>query len=130
MSLRDKFFKAMRYSPTEETAGAKGFGAPLHIAYETRELPGAGARQIAYETLALPMYTPIGWGVANRAEIRTSDSAPVQYQQQAIGIQSLFYNGNPSGQFVNEPLVNTDAAQSGGLIVPQYPNPMANELPT
>ena len=119
-----------RFTPFAQTAGAKGFGAPLHIAFERRELPGAGALQYAFETLALPMYTPIGWGVANKSEIRTSDSSPTVYQQQTIGIESLAYNGNLSGQFVQEPLVNTNDATNAGLLVQNYPPVGVNELPT
>lgn len=109
-----------RITPWNETPGAEGFGAPLHIAFERRELPGSGARQYAYDTLALPLYTPIGWGVANRESFDAYGS-PIVAWNQTIGIESLVYNGNYSGQIVSQPLLNTDSPMGNSdLIVTQF----------
>lgn len=108
-----------RLTPWDETAGAEGFGAPLHIAHEYRPLPGSGARQYAYETLALPMYTPIGWGVANKDSFDPMGGPVVQWNQ-TIGIESLTYNGNYSGQVVSQPLLNTDSNDNSDLIVASF----------
>lgn len=108
-----------RVTPFSETAGAEGFGAPLHVAFEYRELPGSGARQYAYETLALPMYTPIGWGVANQQSFNPYGS-PVVAWDQTLGIQSLIYNGNYTGQITSAPLFNTDSADNSDLVVAAF----------
>lgn len=118
--------KRERITPFKETAGAEGFGAPLHVAFEYRELPGSGARQYAYETLALPMYTPIGWGVANKQSFNPVGS-PVVAWNQTLGIESLIYNGNYSGQIVGQPLLNVDSNDNSDLLVNAYSN--SNELP-
>lgn len=110
--------KKHRVTPFAETAGAEGFGAPLHIAFEYRELPGSGARQYAYETLALPMYTPIGWGVANKQAF-AAFGTPVVAWDQTIGIESLIYNGNYSGQITTAPLLNTDSGTDTEMPVTQ-----------
>lgn len=107
-----------RITPWEETPGAEGFGAPLHIAFEFRPLPGSGARQYAYDTLALPMYTPIGWGVANKDSFDPNQGAVAW--DQTIGIQSLAYNGNYSGQVVSQPLLNTDSNDGSDLVVASF----------
>lgn len=121
--------KREKLTITPETIGANGFGAPLHISYGYRELPGSGARQYAYDTLALPMYSPIGWGVQNKQSFDPSGS-PVVGWDQTIGIESLFWNGNPSGQVVGQPLVNADSPNNpDGLIVAAFNAPGANELP-
>lgn len=118
-----------RISPWAETPGAEGFGAPLHIAFEFRPLPGSGARQYAFETLALPMYTPIGWGVANTDSF-DPQGGPIVNWDQTIGIESLIYNGNYSGQVVSQPLLNTDSTGSDDLVVagfgPSYTLPDNN----
>lgn len=111
--------KKHRVTPFSETAGAEGFGAPLHVAFEYRELPGSGARQYAYETLALPMYTPIGWGVANQDAFEPFGS-PVVAWSQTLGIESLIYNGNYSGQITSSPLLNTDSADNSDLVVAAF----------
>lgn len=127
MGIFDKVLE--RFSPTPETAGAEGFGAPLHIAFEYRPLPGSGARQYAYETMALPMTTPIGWGVQNQQSFDPTGS-PIVAWDQTIGIESLFYNGDPSGQIVGQPLVNVDSSQpADGLQVAAFMGAGANELP-
>ena len=125
------FNRGPRHSPTPHTAGEEGFGAALHIAFEKRFLPEAGALQYAYETLALPMYSPSGPSVVNKAEILAVGS-PILYQTQAIGIESLAYNGYLSGQFTSEPLIDLSAAIESGLIVPGIDagSFAANELPT
>lgn len=111
--------KPHRVTPFAETAGAVGFGAPLHVAFEYRELPGAGALQYAYETLALPMYTPIGWGVANKESFAAFGS-PVVAWDQTLGIESLIYNGNYSGQIVSAPLLNTDSNDNTEMPVTEF----------
>lgn len=108
-----------RITPFAETAGAEGFGAPLHVAFEYRELPGSGARQYAYETLALPMYTPIGWGVANKQAFSPFGS-PVVGWDQTLGIESLIYNGNYTGQVVSAPLFNTDSTDDNSMVVAAF----------
>lgn len=108
-----------RITPWEETPGAEGFGAPLHIAFERRELPGSGARQYAFETLALPMYTPIGWGVANKDSFDPNGS-PIVGWDQTIGIDSLIYNGDYTGQIVSQPLLNTDSTDNSDLVVAAF----------
>jgi len=102
-----------------DTPGVDGFGAPLGIAYEYRELPGSGARQYAYDTLALPMYTPIGWGVANKQAFQAYGSPIVGYEQ-TVGIESLIYNGNYTGQITSAPLFNTDSNDNSDMVVNAY----------
>lgn len=116
-----------RIEPFTDTIGEDGFGAPLHVAFEYRDLPGSGARQYAYETLALPMYTPIGAGVANAGAFDAFGS-PVVAWQQTVGIESLIYNGNYSGQITSTPLFNADANDNSDLIVNAWSNQY--ELPT
>lgn len=110
-----------RITPFTDTPGEDGFGAPLHIAFEYRELPGSGARQYAYETLALPMYTPIGWGVANAGAFNAYGS-PIVGWEQTLGIQSLIYNGNYSGQVTSTPLFNADSTDNSDLVVNAWSN--------
>lgn len=108
-----------RVTPWAETPGASGFGAPLAIAHEFRPLPGSGARQYAFETLALPLYTPIGSGVANKDSF-DSFGSPIVGWDQTVGIQSLIYNGNYSGQIVATPLLNTDSNPDADLVVAAF----------
>lgn len=118
--------KPERISKFNETAGARGFGAPLHLQFSKRDLPGSGARQYSYDTLALPRYTPIGWGVQNQ---RSFDpyGAPILYWNQTIGIESLVYNGNYSGQVTTTPLYNADNNAGNADILPAF---QGAELPT
>lgn len=102
-----------------ETAGASGFGAPLGVSYEFRELPGSGARQYAYDTLALPMYTPIGWGVANKQSFDAYGS-PIVGWEQTVGVESLIYNGNYTGQVTSTPLFNTDSNDNSDMVVSAF----------
>lgn len=71
--------------------------------YARRSLPGPGSGNIAFETLALPEFTPIGAGVANQQQFRTL--TPATYVPHLIGVQGI--GGLIPGQVFGTPLVNT-----------------------
>lgn len=126
MPLWDKLFGNERIEPFTDEIGENGFGAPFHIAFEYRELPGSGARQYAYETLSLPMDTPIGNAVAN-VDSFDAYGSPIVGWEQTYGIESLIYNGNYSGQVTSTPLFNVDSVDNSELLVNDYFN--NNDLP-
>lgn len=88
-------------------AGSYGFGGPLHYAYGYRELPGAGAMQVAFDTLCLPRYSPFG-GVANRAAFDPNCNAMVQLH--GVVLDSIGGPGINTGGFYAAPLNNVNPA--------------------
>jgi hypothetical protein len=131
-----RFLKGQFGHPRHEiganTAGGNGFGAPYKQAWEYRPLPGAGAQQWAWTTLALPRYTPIGWGVRNKRQLAATASCPVMVAFQGATIspvQGSPVMGQQTGQFVTQPLLDVTIAEQNGLaIAPQAPG--AYEFPS
>jgi hypothetical protein len=106
--------------------GNFGYGAPYHQAWEYRQLPGAGALQWAWETLALPLYTPIGAGTRNQRQFKATASNPVMVAVQGITIQPLGgspIQGDLTGEFVTQPLMDVQQAEASGIVYPSYNAP-------
>jgi hypothetical protein len=113
-------------------AGENGFGAPYHQAFEYRPLPGAGAGQWAWETLALPMYTPIGAGTRNKRQFAANEGG-IYVAVQGITITPLGgspIGGDLTGQFTTQPLLDVQQAEASGIQTPAYASPAnINEMP-
>lgn len=113
-------------------AGDAGFGATYHQAWEYRPLPGAGANQWAWETLALPMYTPIGTGVRQQRQFRVN-AGGVMVAVQGMTIAPLGgspIGGDLTGQFVTQPLLDIQQAEGAGIQTPAYQTtPNSFEIP-
>jgi len=110
----------------DAVAGRNGFGKPTQYAFGKRRTPEGGANPYAFETLQLPMYTPIGWGVANKADFRSTMSAPVVHIAQGVPPDSLGNPGILSGQFVSQPLLSATTRNPGQLDVLANYNPQRN----
>lgn len=95
-------------------APTTSFGAPHPGAHYTRRanVLGQGANVWSYDTLALPLYTPIGGGVPNKRYFNKLASSGVMYQTKGITITTLGSPGNLSGSFNSTPLLNIDAPSS------------------
>lgn len=111
----------------DPTSGSSGFGAPLHLVFTQRDLPRGGMGSVSFDTLALPRTTPIGNGVANKMQFKTTPSCPVMFQRQGFTIDRLGNPGIPSGQIVTQPLIDTQSAAALGIIVPGIPS---HDIPT
>lgn len=70
--------------------------------YTRRELPGPGSENIAYETLALPFFTPIGPGISNASQLYNNTGAG--FISHVIGINGL--GGLISGQMYSTSLAD------------------------
>jgi hypothetical protein len=130
MSLWKRFTRGKRGHARHEigAAGANGFGAPYHMAWEYRPLPGAGANQWAWETLALPMYTPIGAGTRNRRQQMTRGGVMVAVQGVVLtDLAGAPVGGTLTGQFTTQPLLDVTQAEAGGIQTPAYTAP-ANQF--
>lgn len=128
MSIFRRFTRGIRGHDRQEigAAGDAGFGNQYKQAWEFRPLPGAGAGQWAWETLALPTYSAIGWGVRNRRQFRASASNPVMVAVQGITLTDL--GGAPiggilTGQFNTQPLLDVQQAEAAGIQTPAYSAP-------
>lgn len=100
---RDK--AATENTPFARAKGAQGFGAPLHYSWGWRELPGAGAGQYAFETMALPRYSPIGNGV--KTDQGWMYDQPVLYALQGVNLEAIGAPGVKTGGFYAAPLTDT-----------------------
>lgn len=110
----------------DPVAGSNGFGEALHLVHEKRALTlGEGANVYAFETLLLPTYSAIGWGVQPRRQLRPNGGA-VLAATQGITLQTLGDPGNITGMFVSQPLVNIS---DNSPTLNATPNPQANVLP-
>ncbi len=126
-----RFLKGSRGHDRHEfgvgAAGDAGFGAPYKQAWEYRPLPGAGANQWAWETLALPLYTPIGSGVRQRRQFMTGERAGgVMVAVQGVTLAPLGgtpIGGDLTGQFVTQPLLDVQQAEAAGIQTPAYAAP-------
>lgn len=113
-------------SPRYEIGGAGpdfGIGVPYKRVWEHRDLPGAGANQWAWETLALPMYTPIGAGTQNKRQFRATASNPVMVAVQGITIVPIGgapIQGDMIGQFMTQPLMDISQAEGSGIVYNPY----------
>lgn len=105
--------------------GDGGFGAPLHLAYDQRQLPRGGAMSIAFETLALPRYSPIGWGVANKRALRATQQG-IAYQHQGVTLGNAAGPGILTGGLVTQPLLDT----SNSPTPPLYDAPASYMIPS
>jgi hypothetical protein len=75
--------------------------------YRRKALPGPGSNNIAFETLALPEFTPIGPGIANHHQFQLLTRPTLAPHM--IGVQGL--GGLQHGQVYGTRLINT---QTGG----------------
>lgn len=122
--MLSRFTKGLFGHPRHErghigAAGDAGFGATYKQAWEFRPLPGAGALQYAWQTLALPLYTPIGAGVRNQRQFRGTQSAPVMVAVQGTTlapIQGTPIIGEQTGQFTQAPLLDIQQAEDYGFV--------------
>lgn len=134
MSMWRRFSKGLRGHDRHEigAAGQSGFGAPYHQAWEFRPLPGAGANQWAWETLALPMYTPIGAGTRNKRQFFTNMGTMVAVQGVVLtDLAGAPVGGDLTGQFVTQPLLDVTQAEASGIQTPAYSAaPNAFEFPS
>lgn len=109
--------------------GQKGFGKePLTIAYTRHAQPDPGIAAFSYNTLLLPLYTPIGWAVQNKRQFKSAPSNPVVYQQQAITLTTIGNPGNLAGTFVSTPLIDTTSAP-GALAAVSINPPGSFQIP-
>lgn len=85
------------------------------LAFERKELPGAGAGQYAWEVLGLPVYWPFG----NSAAFVTNplrETSPFSYAYHAVGLVGVPAVGVIQGQFATQPLIDTTSAQNIGAL--------------
>lgn len=120
------FQKAQKAENPAGAAGDGGFGAPFHVAYDQRFVPNGGAMSVAYETLALPRYTPIGWGVANKRALRSDQ--PVVYQLQGVTLGNAAGPGILSGAFITQPLLDTSG--DAQVTVASFPAADSFQIPS
>jgi hypothetical protein len=102
------------------------------LTWERKALPGAGAGQYAWETYGLPPYPPYGQGNINvQAPLR--ETFPAVYVFQAVPTVGIPPKGLLQGQFVTQPLVDPNEAQSLGVVAPgalnSGPNAILNGAP-
>lgn len=69
--------------------------------YLRKLLPGPGSGNLAFQQEALPEFTPIGPGIANRMQFATM--TPATYVPHVIGIQGI--GGLQNGQLFGSPLI-------------------------
>ena len=90
--------------------------------YARKPLPGPGAENLAFLTLALPEFTPIGPGNANRFQLLNLQ--PVTYIPHLIGVQGI--GGLLSGQIYGTPLFTqaspSETPQPVVIVTPQQGN--------
>lgn len=109
-------------------SGGSGFTLPFGIAYTRHRQPDPGIAANSYDTLALPLYTPIGWGVQNKRQWQSAPSNTVVYQEQAIALTTIGNPGNLSGTFVSGPLIDTQS-NAGNVQAYAIPEPGSFMLP-
>ena len=109
----------------------------FHQAWEKKRLPGPGTGPYAYESLALPQFTPVGTGVGIDQQI-------VPLEQPLYAYQSVPFQGIPivAGTFQLQPLFDPGSGYVGpidplkipaGIILNQAnlePNPVATNAVT
>lgn len=86
-------------------AGVNGFGKPTQYHFTDRRsgLPSGGANAFSYDTLQLPTYSPVGWGViAYRGYQYTGQQVSIA---RGVPPDSLGNPGTLTGQMVNGPLI-------------------------
>lgn len=104
-------FKRKVAAVVDIVAGATGFGKPTHYRFAKRRMEyGEGANPYAFETLQLPMYTPIGWGIPNKRQLASIASSPVIEIAHGVPVDSLGNPGNLTGQFISQPLLMSPQA--------------------
>jgi hypothetical protein len=100
----------------------------LQLHYTRHTQPDPGIAAFSYDTILLPLYTAIGWGVQNRRQFKSAPSNPVVYQNQAIGITTIGNPGNLAGTFVSSPLLDT-TSNPGQMTVPAITQPGSFQIP-
>lgn len=97
--------------------GRDGFGVPTQYHWSDRHtnLPSGGAAAYSFDTLQLPTYSPVGWGVIYYRGYN--------YQQKQVSIlhgvppNSLGNPGNLTGQMVNGSLITRTTRNPDQLTV-------------
>ena len=85
-------------------------GDTFHQVWEKKRLPGPGVQNYAYETLALPPFTPIGPGVGIETQIVPFEEP--MYAYQAVPVQGI---GTVAGTFQLQPLFDPAVGYSGPI---------------
>jgi hypothetical protein len=99
---------------------ANGFGAPTQYHFSNRGRDyGIGANDMSFDTLQLPTYSVIGWGVSNKRTWLSVPSAPVVAVAQGVPRDSLGSPGNLTGQFVSQPLLSGSTPDSQTMAIPR-----------
>lgn len=109
--------------------GTSGFGAKYAIHYTRHAQPDPGIAANSYDTLALPLYTPIGWGVQNKRQFLSEPSNPVVWQNQAIALTTVGNPGNLAGTFVSTGLIDVDSDPSQDTLTYALPQPGEFQIP-
>ena len=86
--------------------------------YARKGVPGPGSQNIAYETLALNPYTPIGAGIANQKQFMFQ--GPQLIIPHLVGISGI--GGNDTGQFVGTPLIVLQTGNASQIVAIASPS--------
>lgn len=97
--------------------GKDGFGVPTQYHWTARNsnLPSGGAAAYSFDTLQLPSYSPVGWGIIHYRGY--------QYGTKQVGVahgvppNSLGNPGNLTGQMVNGSLIQRTSRNPDQLTV-------------
>ena len=94
------------YSPFIDTLK----GTLYKAVFERKQQPDPGAQAFAWETLALPAFTPIGPGV-----LAISKRPHAFYAPPAYGFAGTVIVGLPyiAGQYILQPLIDPNAPEGG-----------------
>ncbi len=87
--------------------GSQGFGAPLHYSWGARPVPSTGAGSYAFETLALPRYSPLGTGVGTNPGPGWFHTTPAAFALQGVNLTAIGAPGVPTGGAYTAPLDDT-----------------------
>jgi len=109
-------FKRQRAGPDRDNNRFQD-RAGFVIEFERKSLPGPGAMNYAYMSLALPPQSPISGAVAQRAQLRPTATPMYKYQTGlVIGVPTV------SGQMIMQPLFDPDAGYTApSNVAPGFP---------
>lgn len=110
-----------------------GTAGHSHLTWQKKELPGAGAGQYAYETYGLPPYAAYGFGNIHVTS-PLKETFPASYVFQSVGIVGIPPSSMVQGQFVTQPLMDSNFATQAGIVIPgaisNGPNAIINGSPS
>jgi hypothetical protein len=87
----------------------------FHQVWERKRLPGPGAMNYAYETLALAPFPVAGPSVATRTPLRVTQGQQA-YVRHTVGISGA--GGTQAGQVMSAPLFDPTLGTGNGLTSP------------